>query len=89
MGIRNFFENLILIFLFLMRREIEKPKLLGIGDVKKILNVSPQYVDKLVNSGKLQFFNTSAGKIFREEDVLKFKKEREEKAKKDKRINIK
>lgn len=56
------------------------------GDVAKLLNVSYQYIDKLVKQERLPCQQTSSGRIFLEEDVLQFKKERERKAKQDRRI---
>lgn len=61
-------------------------KILAAGDVATILNVSYQYIDKLAKEGRLLFQQTSSGKIFYEKDVMKFKRERDKKAKKDPRI---
>ena len=63
-------------------------KVLAAGDVADLLEVSYQYIDKLAEEGKIPFQITSSGKIFLEKDVLQFKKEREIKAKTDKRIKI-
>jgi excisionase family DNA binding protein len=64
-------------------------KLLAAGDVVKLLNVTYQYIDKLVQEGRLPYQQTSSGRIFFEDDVLAFKREREKKAKKDRRIKRK
>ena len=63
-------------------------KVLAAGDVVNLLGVSYQYIDKLAKEEKLPFQMTSSGKIFREKDVLKFKREREKRAKKDLRIKL-
>lgn len=65
------------------------PKLMAAGDVAQLLGITYQYIDKLTQEGRLPFQQTSSGKIFLEEDVLAFKKERDEKAKKDSRIKRK
>lgn len=62
------------------------PKVMAIGDVAEMLNVSRQYINRLVKEGRLSCQQTSAGKIFLESDVLAFKKDREKRAKKDPRI---
>ena len=64
------------------------PKLMAAGDVANELGVSYQYIDKLAKEGKLQYEETSSGRIFLAEDVKRFKKEREKKAKKDPRIKL-
>ncbi len=61
-------------------------KMMGIGDVSELLDVSRQYINRLVKEGRLACQQTSAGKIFLESDVLAFKKDREKRAKKDPRI---
>lgn len=61
-------------------------KLLAAGDVAKLLNVTYQYIDKLTQDGRLAYQQTSSGKIFLEEDVMAFKRERDRKAKTDRRI---
>lgn len=71
-----------------MKRELKEPKLLSSGDVRQILGVSYQFVEKLVESGKLPFYQVSSGRIFRECDVLEIKAERLKKAKIDKRIKV-
>ena len=71
-----------------MKKELKDLKLLSSGDVRKTLNVSYQFVEKLVESGQLPFYQTSSGRIFRENDVLELKKERVEKARTDKRIKL-
>lgn len=62
------------------------PKILAAGDVAEILDVSYQYIDRLAREGRLPFQMTSSGKVFLEQDVLAFQKERERKAKTDPRI---
>lgn len=62
------------------------PRVLASGDVARLLDVSYQYVDRLAKEGRLQFQQTSSGRIFLEEDVLDFKREREKRAKSDPRI---
>lgn len=64
----------------------KNPKILAAGDVADILGVSYQYIDKLAREGRLPFQMTSSGKVFFEDDVLAFKRERERKAKNDPRI---
>jgi len=61
-------------------------KLMSAGDVVKCLGVSYQYIDKLVQEGRLPFQQTSSGRIFLEEDVIAFKRERDKKSKTDARI---
>ena len=61
-------------------------KVMGIGDVAEMLNVSRQYINRLVKEGRLNCQQTSAGKIFAEGDVLVFQRDREKRAKKDSRI---
>ncbi len=65
------------------------PKVLAAGDVAKLLDVTYQYIDKLAQEGRLPYQQTSSGKIFLEEDVMAFKKERDRKAKTDRRIKRK
>lgn len=65
------------------------PKVMAIGDVVQSLGVSRQYINKLVREKQLRCQITSAGKIFLEDDVLKFKKDRLKRAKKDPRIQVK
>jgi len=67
----------------------KSPKMLAAGDVVQLLGVTYQYIDKLVKEGRLPFQQTSSGRIFREEDVLAFKREREKKSKTDPRIKTK
>ena len=64
------------------------PKVLAAGDVANLLDVTYQYIDKLAQEGRLPFQQTSSGKIFLEEDVLAFKRERDKKAKTDRRIKL-
>lgn len=63
-------------------------KLLGIKDASDLTGLSKQYIHQLCDEGKLRFENTSSGKIFLEEDILKFQKERKDKAKNDPRIKL-
>lgn len=65
------------------------PKIMAAGDVADLLGVSYQYIDKLAKEGRLPYQQTSSGKIFLERDVLKFKRERDRKAKNDPRIKKK
>jgi excisionase family DNA binding protein len=67
----------------------KSPKIMAAGDVAQCLGVTYQYIDKLVQEGRLPFQQTSSGKIFLEADVLKFKQERDKKAKSDRRIKRK
>lgn len=67
----------------------KSPKLMAAGDVANLLNVTYQYIDKLAQEKRLPFQQTSSGKIFLEDDVLAFKKERDRKAKTDRRIKKK
>lgn len=66
-----------------------KLRILSAGDVRKILGVTYQYIDKLTQENRLPFQQTSSGKIFMESDVMAFKKERDRKAKSDRRIKRK
>lgn len=52
------------------------PKVLGMGDAARLLGVSRQYVDKLVEQGKLRCQETSTGKVFLEAEVQYLKKSR-------------
>lgn len=65
---------------------VKFPQVMAIGDVANTLGVSRQYINKLVKEDRLRCQETSAGKIFLTEDVLRFKKQREKKAKVDRRI---
>jgi len=65
---------------------MKSPKMMAAGDVVKCLGVTYQYIDKLVLEDRLPFQQTSSGKIFLEDDVLAFKRERDRKAKTDRRI---
>lgn len=71
-----------------MRRELKDLKLLSSGDVRKILGVSYQFVERLVDTGQLPFYQTSSGRIFKENDVLLIRDERLKKSKLDRRIKI-
>ncbi len=65
---------------------IKNPKILAAGDVAEILGVSYQYIDRLAREGRLTFQMTSSGRVFLEDDVVAFQREREKKAKTDPRI---
>lgn len=67
----------------------KSPKLMAAGDVANLLDVTYQYIDKLALEGRLPFQQTSSGKIFLEEDVMAFKRERDRKAKTDGRMKRK
>lgn len=67
---------------------IRSSRLLGTGDVARLLCVSPQYVRRLASSGKLRAEMTSTGRVFLESDVLAFQGERERKALHDPRISL-
>lgn len=68
---------------------VKSPKILAAGDVAQLLGVSYQYIDKLVQEGRLPYQQTSSGRVFMEEDVMAFKRERDKKAKTDARIKRK
>lgn len=57
------------------------PEIMGMGDVTQYLKVSRQYVDRLVEQGKLRCKQTSTGKVFLSADVIAFQKQRVVKAK--------
>lgn len=67
----------------------KQQRVMSSGEVVELLGVSYQYIDKLTQKGLLPYQKTFSGKIFLEEDVLVFKKNREQKAKKDPRIKLK
>lgn len=54
------------------------PELMGMGDVMRYLKVSRQYVDHLVDTGKLRCKKLSTGKVFLATDVLVFQSERQQ-----------
>lgn len=56
------------------------------GDVMRILGVSRPRINELVRREKLRYQDTAAGKVFLENEVLAYKKEREKRAKTDPRI---
>ncbi len=60
------------------------PKLMGMGDAMRYLKVSRQYIDRLVEEGKLRFQSTSTGKVFLATDIIAFQKEREAKKRRPK-----
>lgn len=62
------------------------PKVLATGEVAELLDVSYQYVDKLVKEGRLRHQQTASGRVYLEEDVIEFMRERDRKAKTDPRI---
>ena len=55
----------------------EFPKLMGMGDAMRYLKVSRQYIDRLVEEGKLRYQSTSTGKVFLATDIVAFQKGRE------------
>jgi excisionase family DNA binding protein len=57
--------------------------------VAEYLDISRQYVNKLVKEKRIPFQETSAGTIFLERDVLEYKKQRLKRAKSDTRIKLK
>ncbi len=58
----------------------EFPKLMGMGDAMKYLKVSRQYIDFLVDTGKMRCQRISTGKVFLESDIIAFQRERQRKA---------
>ena len=54
----------------------EFPEIMGMGDVTQYLKVSRQYIDRLVEQGKLRCKQTSTGKVFLFSDVDAFQKQR-------------
>lgn len=58
---------------------------MGMGDVMQYLKVSRQYIDRLVEQGKLRSKQTSTGKVFLFSDVAAFQKQRTLKAAKRKK----
>ncbi len=62
----------------------EFPEIMGMGDVMQYLKVSRQYIDRLVEQGKLRCKQTSTGKVFLFSDVAAFQKQRALKAKRRK-----
>jgi len=62
------------------------PRVLSMGDVMRILGVSRPRINELVRREKLRYQDTAAGKVFLENEVLAYKKEREKRAKTDPRI---
>ncbi len=65
------------------------PKVLATGDVAELLGISYQYIDKLVKEGRLRYQQTASGRVYLETDVLDFMRERDRKAKTDRRIKRK
>lgn len=61
------------------------PKLMGMGDVMNYLSVSRQYIDYLVDTGKMRCQKISSGKVFLQNDVVAFQRERQRKAAQRKR----
>lgn len=72
-----------------MQVDRTKPKIMGRLDVAKFLNVSQQYVSKLIQEEKIPFQKTSAGIVFLESDVSEYRRERLQRAKSDTRIRVK
>ena len=60
------------------------PEIMGMGDVMRYIKVSRQYVDRLVEQGKLRCKQTSTGKVFLFSDIAAFQKQRQLKANKRK-----
>lgn len=58
---------------------------MGMGDVVKYLRVSRQYIDRLVDSGKLRCKETSTGKVFLKTDVMAFQQIRKQKLRQPKK----
>jgi predicted site-specific integrase-resolvase len=52
---------------------------MGMGDVMQYLKVSRQYIDRLVEQGKLRWKQTSTGKVLLFSDVVAFQKTRDSK----------
>ena len=65
-----------MVILFTMR---DFPKLMGMGDVMNYLKVSRQYIDFLVDTGKIRCQRISTGKVFLERDIIAFQRERQRK----------
>lgn len=63
-------------------------ELLGSQDVQHILNVSRSFIQRIVDEKLIPAQRTSAGWIFPKEAVLEFQKQRELKAKTDRRVHI-
>ncbi len=61
------------------------PDIMGVGDVKKYLRVSRQYIDRLARSGKLRYKDTSTGKVFLRSDVETFQAARKQKLRQPKK----
>lgn len=59
------------------------PKVLSMGDVMRILGVSRPRINELIRREKLRYQDTAAGKVFLENEVQAYKKEREKRAKTD------
>lgn len=62
------------------------PEIMGMGDVTQYLKVSRQYVDRLIEQGKLRCKQTSTGKVFLFSDVTAFQRQRELKEKTKKQM---
>jgi len=58
----------------------EFPTLMGMGDAMKYFKVSRQYIDFLVDTGKLRCQRISTGKVFLKSDIIAFQRERQRKA---------
>lgn len=67
-------------------KKVKYPKVMGRADVALHLGITPQYVDKLADKGDLYFQDTSAGKIFFENDVIRYEKGRAKRRASDKRF---
>lgn len=64
-------------------------EVIGAPEVCKICKFSNQYLHYLVFAGKIRAKKVSGVLIFLRSDILKFQKERKDKAKIDKRIKLK
>lgn len=59
----------------------DRSKWLSTGDVRRLLGISNQAVNGLVQRGRLPFQDTAAGRMYDREDVERLKTEREAKSK--------
>jgi len=60
---------------------------MGMGDVTRYLKVFRQYIDRLVEQGKLRSKHTSTGKVFFYSDVSASQRQRIQKVKRCKAKN--
>ncbi len=69
---------------------LDRLRIVGTREVREILNVSDTYVyNEIILKKLIHAKRISCGWLFLKDDVLEFKKRREEKAKTDKRIRLK